>query len=191
MSRSLTELVVDTASTELPSASRERAIGRAFERAAEPRLPPRSVWRARSLGLAVAAVAALALLIQLSMRTPAAPVAWLEQDGTYTFAHAQVTLLDRGRARFDAHEVTLELARGAVEVDVDPGPRRPFAVRTQYFRVEVLGTQFHVDRDSVAVTRGHVRVVALQGGRLLADLRAGQRYDRTTITTAPSPAPRV
>jgi hypothetical protein len=125
----------------------------------------------------------------------AAPVAqaedsWLEAQGeeTKTFAHAQVVLSAGTRVRFHRADTTLELARGHVEVDVDASRHAPFAVLTQHFRVQVLGTQFSVTPERVDVRHGHVVVVDAAGARLaeLTDRQSYSRDDRRAARRATS-----
>ncbi|HEX5658163.1 MAG TPA: FecR domain-containing protein [Polyangiales bacterium] len=177
MSRVLGELV-RAAPTELSAAARERAIAGAFVSANQVREPRRS-WLGRSL--AGVAVAAAALVFYA---WPSAT--WVEGAGTHAFAHASVTLRD-ARVRFDESTATLTLARGALEVEVDPRPHAPFVVQTAHFRALVLGTSFHVDAERVVVRHGHVRVLA--GDRQLADLHAGERYERKPVVAAIAAAP--
>jgi FecR protein len=182
MSRSVRELARG-AVPELSSSMRERAISAAFTGAAAGASPPaRTKGVARSVGWVALAMVALALVVHLSTRGPASPVGWVQGDGRYEFAHAKVLLQGHGRVRFDDRNATLELAAGDVDVDVDPLVHRPFAVSTGQFRVEVLGTQFHVDAHSVAVRHGHVRVVERKTARVLAELLAGQRYDHSAVS---------
>jgi len=103
---------------------------------------------------------------------------WIESTSveTRTFAGARVTLARGTRLHFERAANTLELARGEVTLDVEHQHDRPFAVLTQGFRVEVLGTQFVVSPEHVAVLRGHVQVRDRESHRLLSDLHAGQSY---------------
>ncbi|MDB4987693.1 MAG: FecR protein [Myxococcaceae bacterium] len=94
-----------------------------------------------------------------------------------TFGHARVVLAAGTRVRFDARASALELASGQVTVDVDPGRRLPFAVVTQQFRVQVLGTQFVVTPERVDVQRGHVQVLSVDGQTRLRDLKSGQSFE--------------
>lgn len=175
MSRALAHHAGET----LGSAARERAITAAL--ASKPRSEPRRAW----LGRALAAVAALALITYAATRRK--DDGWLEGAGTHNFAHATVTLSAEARVRFEAATSTLSLARGALEVEVDPAPHAPFAVETANFRALVLGTSFHVDSEQVVVRHGHVRVT--RGDRQLADLHAGERYDARPRAQAPLVTP--
>ncbi|MET0285066.1 MAG: FecR domain-containing protein [Polyangiales bacterium] len=167
---------------ELSPAARERAIAGAF---AAPRVARATgtPWRTRTLALA--AVAAALLLGFLGIRRAPPEMAWIEGAGVHTFAHASVTLDAEARVRFDSARATLELERGALEVEVDPRPHAPFTVRTASFRALVLGTSFHVDAERVVVRHGHVRV--LRGETQLADLHAGERYQREAPVVARAP----
>ena len=107
---------------------------------------------------------------------------WIDARATELrhFAHAKVTLAAGTRARFDVATSTLELRRGRVEVDVDPRPHAPFAVMTQHFRVEVLGTQFTVTPERVDVQHGKVRVLDREGRLIAPRLTRGKSYVRRT-----------
>ncbi len=171
---------------ELAEGARARALAGAFARAAEPERRPRR-WPVRVL--AVVAAAALVLMAYATLKRP--EQAWVEVQGMHHFAHARVTLLEGARVRFDATSSVLVLARGALEVEVDPAPRRPFAVETARFRAEVLGTSFRVDASRVIVHHGHVRV--RHGATQLADLHSGERFDAAfpeRARPAPEPPPK-
>jgi TolA-binding protein len=92
------------------------------------------------------------------------------------FAHASVELAPGSDAQWNGASRELSLRSGAVIVEVDPEPHRSFSVATNDFRAEVLGTRFEVTPSSVSVSRGRVRVAALDG-RERAVLNAGERYD--------------
>jgi ferric-dicitrate binding protein FerR (iron transport regulator) len=78
--------------------------------------------------------------------------------------------------RWRAADRALELVAGAVRIEVVPGAGRSFRVTTERMQVEVLGTVFEVDLESVSVARGRVRVSA-PSGAALATLEAGQRFE--------------
>lgn len=107
---------------------------------------------------------------------PSAP--WIESREVEVrrFAHARVRSAPGTRVRFDAETRTLELGSGRVEVDVDAARHASFAVLTESFRVEVLGTQFVVTPERVSVQRGRVRVVARDGSVLARSLGRGTSY---------------
>jgi hypothetical protein len=90
-------------------------------------------------------------------------------------AHAHVRSDAPAEVSWDGAHSLLQLRRGAVDVSVDPAPKRPFSVETARFRVDVMGTEFHVDLRHVRVSRGRVRVLAPDGA-LLTELSAGQEY---------------
>lgn len=115
---------------------------------------------------------------------------WIDAEvaQTHRFAHAEVTLRAGTRARFDEAAHTLELARGEVQVAVDPRPHAPFAVTTQHLRVEVLGTVFTVAPTRVTVQRGRVRVFDARGAVVAAALSAGQSYPTDDRAHRPTPA---
>ncbi|HEY2408018.1 MAG TPA: FecR domain-containing protein [Polyangiaceae bacterium] len=90
-------------------------------------------------------------------------------------AHARVRTEEATSLAWSEADSCVELADGAVNVSVDPKPKRPFAVKTPLFRVDVLGTEFHVDARSVSVSRGRVRISNAVGVEV-AVLDAGQRW---------------
>lgn len=104
--------------------------------------------------------------------------------------HAVVWAVGEARARFDAERATVELVSGELEVDVDPRPRRPFAIVADGLTVRVLGTHFTVSATEVRVTRGVVEV-DLEGDDVAAvRLEAGDSWRRPepTIDVATSTA---
>lgn len=111
---------------------------------------------------------------------------WIESTSveTRTFAGARVTLARGTRLHFERAANTLELARGEVTLDVEHQRDLPFVVLTQGFRVEVLGTQFVVSPEHVAVLRGHVQVRDRENNRLLSDLHEGHSYRRQRARVA-------
>jgi ferric-dicitrate binding protein FerR (iron transport regulator) len=114
--------------------------------------------------------------------------AWLESTSgdTRQFAGAHVRLAPGTRLRFARKTNTLELSAGEVTLDVEHQHERPFAVLTQGFRVEVLGTQFVVSPEHVTVLRGHVQVRERASDALIADLLTGQSYRRPPVTAGPN-----
>lgn len=92
------------------------------------------------------------------------------------FAHARVELEPGARLRFREESSTLELARGRVRIEVEPSAKRRFAVLTQNFRVQVLGTQFTVSAERVDVQRGRVQVFDRRGRVLARELAAGASF---------------
>jgi ferric-dicitrate binding protein FerR (iron transport regulator) len=150
------------------------------------------------------APASRAPAIAAAPREPAAASAatdsgWIEARDVETrrFAHAEVTLAAGTRVRFDAASGALELRRGRADVDVDPRPHAPFAVVTQHFRVEVLGTQFTVTPERVDVRHGKVRVLDRDGAVLARRLTRGKSFVHDGASPAagprsarPTPAPK-
>jgi hypothetical protein len=104
------------------------------------------------------------------------------------FAHASVELAPGSDAQWNGATRELSLRSGSVSVEVDPEPHRSFAVVTNDFRAEVLGTRFEVTPSSVSVSRGRVRVAALDGSER-AVLNAGERYDLEAETAVLEPKP--
>lgn len=111
---------------------------------------------------------------------------WLEVDTAQTqrFAHAQVELEQGTRVRFDAPRRALELGAGRVRVDVDASQGQSFEVKTQHFRVVVLGTLFTVEPDSVAVERGRVQVFSLSGEVLAREVGPGGVFSFSRASAA-------
>jgi hypothetical protein len=191
-----------SAPSRLSESARERSLARAFART--DAIDVRSAQKSRltmyvGSGLAVAAAALLAFAAVEHQRAPepvamapqtgavapsSAPLApkvepaWIEAEKPEqrTFAHAAVRLEKGARVRFDDSKSTLLVDRGEVDVDVDPSQQRAFAVTTQHFRVQVLGTQFSVTPQSVHVQKGRVQVFALDGRVLAKDLGAGASF---------------
>jgi len=116
----------------------------------------------------------------------------LAEASEIAVAHAHVRSDAPAQVSWDGAHALLELRRGAVDVSVDPAPKRPFFVKTARFRVEVMGTEFHVDLTHVRVSRGRVRVLAPDGA-LLSELSAGQEYalPDTGASAASAPLPDV
>jgi hypothetical protein len=108
-----------------------------------------------------------------------------DRAGERAFAHARVRFDAGTRLSFSAAESVLTLEHGRVQVDVDPSVGRRFAVHTQRFRVEVLGTRFEVTPERVRVQQGHVQIAAHDGRVLARDLGAGTEF------SLPAPAPAV
>jgi hypothetical protein len=103
---------------------------------------------------------------------------WLEaiERETRTFAHARVELAPGSRMRFRHANSTLELERGRVQVELEPGGKEPFSVVTRNFRVQVLGTAFAVSPERVEVQRGRVQVFDRRGGVLARELSQGATF---------------
>ena len=108
-------------------------------------------------------------------------------------APLQIALVGRLLANFEPHTVAswnstspqlveLGLVAGTLAVRYDRRPEDPILqVRTPSALVRVVGTVFTVSvdgagRTSVAVLRGRVEVLGLDGGRRLAEVEAGFRY---------------
>lgn len=103
-------------------------------------------------------------------------------------AHADVTLTARSDAQWNPATRELTLREGELTAEVDPARQQSFVVVTRDFRVEVLGTRFAVTQTSVSVTRGRVRILALDGSER-AVLGAGERYDVESATAEQAKAP--
>ncbi len=118
------------------------------------------------------------------------------------FGHASVQTTANTKLIWTAEASRLRLLSGRVDVDVDVTAGRAFRVQVPTFRVDVLGTRFVVDVDSVDVLRGKVAVY--RQGRAAVELVAGQRWqtarssaandqsgdDARQSPSAPTPTPR-
>jgi TolA-binding protein len=86
--------------------------------------------------------------------------------------------------------ITLVLARGAVDCDVEPRHGRPpFRVLAGRVEVEVVGTRFTVTKTPsprVDVARGKVKVTTPEGTTLV---EAGESWPAITAEVAPAPVP--
>lgn len=185
MSRAVSTAVLG-AHGELGTAARERAIASALASlGGAPSVRPGPWWQRRSVVAALAVAAGLLVAVTVTWRR-GDELAWVEGAGERSFAHARVSSSRDAQLRFDAASSTLTLARGALEIEVDPRPHAPFAVQTASFRALVLGTSFHVDPERVIVRHGHVRVE--RAGRTVADLHAGERYETTPRPKQSAPA---
>lgn len=94
---------------------------------------------------------------------------------------------------FTAHEVTLLLERGSVEVSVPPGGPRRWTIEAKLARVEVLGTRFSVTRSEerveVAVSEGTVLVRSTLLPEGVRRLVAGQAVRIEDAPQAEPPKP--
>lgn len=144
------------------------------------------VGRAAPLTTAVQAAGAVATRVADDVGAVPTEETWVESitGESRTFGGARVAMAERTRVRFQRATNTLELSQGQVTLDVEPQHERPFAVLTQGFRVEVLGTQFVVSPEHVTVLGGHVEVRDRESNRLISDLRAGQSYRQPTLSAA-------
>ncbi|MDB4973648.1 MAG: FecR protein [Myxococcaceae bacterium] len=194
---------ITQASSGLSERARERVLAAAFAATERP-LPAQaqtSRWTQLGLGMVAAALLLLGTRFALTQRAPVvasrevaaearptpsrpsvpeaveADLAWheTEQAETRQLAHARVELAPGTRVRFVARSRVLELASGRVALDVDASRGQSFEVRTQSFRVQVLGTQFAVTPERVEVRHGHV-VVSELSGAVLADLTDGKAF---------------
>ncbi len=101
-----------------------------------------------------------------------------------TVGHAEVEVDPGTRLVWQATESNLVLHSGTVHVVVEHVPHQHFRVTTAAFIVEVVGTRFQVSAQGVQVSRGVVRVLALDGREVLAVLPAGGSW-----SAPPVPAP--
>ena len=113
-----------------------------------------------------------------------------EQSARLHLANAEVELPAGTRFVWRAEHDTLALEDGAVDVQVEHQAGRRFLVTTADFVVEVVGTQFRVDRQSVRVKHGTVRVLSRDGHDVLAVLPAGGVWSAPSAkNTDAEPAP--
>ena len=173
----------ERASAELPVLARERTIERALRTPTVELERPRAVWKWPVLAAAATALVLAAGWWRFAPRDSLPPnvATALGEPATLRLAHAQVRTADHSELEWRPQEATVVLSAGAVDVDVDPAPHRPFHVRTPRFTVDVVGTEFHVDLDGVRVTRGRVRV----GDTLVG---AGESWTVPARAVAPPPA---
>jgi|GEM_PF-4911787 len=97
------------------------------------------------------------------------------EGGSVALANATVVLRPKTSVVWRPAQRVLALREGAVLTSVD-GPAEAFRVATRQFVVEVLGTEFEVDAQSVSVKDGTVRVLDAQGVEELAVVKAGARW---------------
>ncbi len=172
----------------------------------------RARWAVAGMGV-LAAVAALVVLARLQggalqqpgalrvavgeaalstvLRPSRAPIALDDGSRLVVAAGTDMEVLANDGARF----VTL-LRRGRCHFAVKPGGPRRWTIETDLATVEVVGTEFTVDRSArgLAVTVDH-GVVLVRGERVpgrVTRLRAGERLDvpsDATVGTAPLAAP--
>jgi len=90
---------------------------------------------------------------------------------------AEVELRPNTRIKWLRNDSTIELVAGSILSDVERSPSNQFRVITEQFVVEVLGTRFEVDPESVRVHRGEVRIRTRDGKVVVASLRAPERWD--------------
>lgn len=160
-------------------------------------LRPRRRWLPVA-GLAFAA--AIALVVVLRGTDPGVPSPTITQHvvpagagSSWSSSEAVVsasanTVVDE---RIDDSGVTLALARGKVECEVEPRPgRAPFRVVAGEVTVTVVGTRFSVERGAggvrVEVVRGRVHVAAPGVDKLLA---AGETWTNAVVAAVPAAEP--
>ncbi len=188
---------------------REQIERRVFEQLAALRIADRAdaavpaprrlpwAWLAAGGG---AALAAIALVIALRGTADPAPVAaspaliQTPAGGASRFT-VDEAVIDAGSdtsvlVQQDAVAgVSLVLARGSVDCDVEPRPNRRFRVVAGDVTVAVVGTRFSVARTAtgvrVDVARGKVRVTSPSGERFVA---AGDSWTSPATATASAPS---
>jgi len=178
---------------------------RAGERA-EAALPIARTGARRAPWIALGAIAAAAAILVLLRRdasetAPSTPSRVVTPVGGASQFIIGDAVIDAGSdtsvdVRTDSSGITLTLARGTVDCDVEHrAGRPPFRVVAGEVTVEVVGTRFAVERLStrvrVDVTRGKVRVRSPSGERFVA---AGETWTQAPLaaiepTAPPFPSP--
>jgi len=150
------------------------------------------VGRSGSSGSAEGSEGSAKLELAAGSRSPAA-----EAPNAHTLRLADGSRAELAGARTDLevlenneNRISVRLEAGRALFDVVHNPLRSFTVEAEPYRVEVIGTVFHVERDGndvrVGVTRGKVRVYGPLGAE---DVVAGQlkRFTRAVATAAGEP----
>jgi hypothetical protein len=198
----------DQEAPRLPAAAERRVLQRLLTaRGPVGAVPvaPRRPWLLR-FGLPAVALASVAALLFARQRLERAPAAaavaegqTLEavEPGAIAFSGAGVSYRPGTALTFHPARRTLEVARGEVDVDVNPKSGLPgkFRVETPRFAVEVLGTRFVVTPAGVRTLHGRVRVLD-RAGRELAVVGAGDAWQSPaggapTILPIPAVAPEI
>ena len=195
----------------LATSAHQRAISRALLAGTALPRPERPPWRVLVPALVIAAAAVVALAIGLKQSDeaerplvqasrppevgvvsgtlagaaangalPADVVVRAETDAVVRAPGARIAIARASELAWTADGV--RLVRGMVDVEVDPTVGKRLRVMTARFVVEVTGTQFRVTPESVAVSRGSVRITGSDGTLLVERLSAGEQW------TVPEPA---
>ena len=115
-------------------------------------------------------------------------LALVSQDAArFHVGNALVEAAPSTRVTWRAAADTLALEDGEVKVSVEHVPGRHFRVNAPGFVVDVVGTEFKVDRHGVHVTRGIVRILAPNGRDVLALLPAGGAWSAPVPNASESP----
>ncbi len=91
-------------------------------------------------------------------------------------AHARLEVARASSLSWSEVTRVVSLLDPSVHVEVDPSAHRSFRVKTAQFLVEVLGTAFRIDQNTVTVERGRVQVLSRDATERLADLGPGQAF---------------
>lgn len=184
--------LLDAQSSPAPASSIDRTIHRALRDSGRnaPRPAVRTMPRILAIGaLGLAAVATVT--VWSSPRHHETANRRIHAGMPTQLGHGRVVIM--GDGTWMAATSTLMLERGNIVVAVDPGPHRRFAVQTERFLVEVLGTRFRVDTTGVDVFEGHVRISDLDGTVRIASLNAGEHWRlepvKPPVTVVAEPAP--
>lgn len=147
--------------------SPDRSLSKRFSRVLSPLFRPASLW-----AMAGTASMAVAVLVFVVMSDAPAPTLKLESYQTAHAEHRQITLRDGSEIELGAETIlTVSFSDGARDVNlvrgeayflITPDKSRPFTVQMGGAFVQVVGTEFNIDRDglgsTVTVVEGHVRV---------------------------------
>jgi len=163
-------------------------------------------WRpsARDWGLAAAVLACFALSLSggyawlRSAKTEAtlatrngADERWQLRDGSRIVLETAATVISK--LHESPSDVLFELSAGSARFDVAHRPERAFQVQTGPVRVEVIGTEFRIERRGeravVSVLRGRVRVSWSSGSRVLSAGESDLFPPLIATATAPESAP--
>jgi transmembrane sensor len=160
----------------------------------------------RRITRASIAVALLAAMFVLFLRTPPAPTPVMPIEGAsvesamdkQTIALSDGTRIEAlAGTRFEfavarPRAVRIVLAVGELDLDVTHDPNRSFHVVCGSRTVQVMGTHFHVTYDgvrfAVSVSRGRVRVDGPEGS---IEVGAGERWSHGEPRPEPPPVPVV
>lgn len=120
---------------------------------------------------------------------------WQLRDGSHIVLETAATVISKQHE--SATDVLFDLSAGSAHFDVAHRPERAFRIQAGLVRVEVIGTEFRIERQDararVSVLRGRVRVSWPDGTRVLSagesDLFPPQSAPVPALENAPSAAP--
>jgi len=157
--------------------------------------PARGRWRRPVVAVVCATALAVAGIAALRLARPAPTFADGQRieataPGEVAFGGAQIRYDGHARMTLRPGTRTLVLSAGEADIEVTPGLPGHFRVVTPRFVVEVLGTRFVVDMQSVRTLRGRVHVLDGAGDEL-AVLSAGARWNLSEGRPAAGTSPVV